>query len=266
MTRVRRALGTRAVGHTGTLDPFATGLLVLVVGGATRLARFVEAGRKEYTATVRLGWRTTTDDLTGQPIDQPYAGPWPDHATVARALADLAGMRMQRPPPYSAKRIAGRRSYDLARAGAVTELQPVPIDVHGIELARYDPPIVDIRAVVGPGTYIRAIARDLGQALGTGGHLEALRRVRVGPFRVEDAIPLGQVDSHARLLAPRELVADLPRVAVAPPDAVRIRHGQAVGAGAEPGQLAALVDGDVLVAVAAGREGRWQPMVVLEAP
>jgi tRNA pseudouridine55 synthase len=267
VARVRRIMRTRAVGHTGTLDPFATGLLVIVLGAATRLARFVEAERKTYLAEAVLGQRTTTDDRTGDPVgpaQQPVA--WPTEDQVRAALAGFLGRSLQRPPAFSAKRVGGERSYRLARRGEAVELAPVPIEVSAIELVAYHPPALAFRATVGPGTYLRALARDLGEVLGTGAHLTALRRERVGAHRVEDAVPLEALTPETPLRAPLELVGHFPAVAIDAETAGRVRHGQSIGGG-EPGSdgPVALVDGGALVAVAEPRDGRWQPVVVLSA-
>lgn len=260
---VRRALGVRAVGHTGTLDPFATGLLVMVVGSATRLARFVEAADKEYDATARLGQETTTDDATGEPVGVEHRGPWPDRDAVEAALAGLTGRQPQRPPVFSAKRVAGVRSYARARAGESVQLPPVDVEVHRLDLTEYAPPVVRFRAVVGPGAYLRAIARDLGRALATGGHLAELRRVRVGAFDVRDAMVPERIDARTRLLAPGALLAGWRQVPLGPDDVRRVGHGQPVGDAPDEGSMAALVAGSDVVAVARSQAGRWQPVVVL---
>jgi tRNA pseudouridine55 synthase len=199
VARVRKLFHTRAVGHTGTLDPFATGLLVLVLGAATRLARWAERRRKVYRATVRLGQTTTTDDLTGALVSERTPGEWPSLEAVGKALAALTGLQQQRPPAYSAKLIGGVRSYRLARRGgggrgAAVEPAPVAVTVHRLVLVEYRPPLVTLRAEVSPGTYLRAVGRDLGEALGTGAHLTELRREQVGSWRVDEAHPLAGTD------------------------------------------------------------------------
>jgi tRNA pseudouridine55 synthase len=260
---VRRRFGTKAVGHTGTLDPFATGLLVLVIGRATRLARFVEATDKVYAATACLGVRTDTDDATGEPLGPAHEGPWPSRDEVERTLATLVGEQEQVPPAFSAKKVAGRRSYALARQGVATELAPVPVTVHGLELVAYEPPMVGFLSRVGPGTYVRAIGRDLGARLGTGAHLTALRRERVGAFDVGRAARLDALTGREQLLAPLELVAELPTVELTADDVGAIGHGRAVGSEVAQGARAALVADGRLIAVAEERGGRWQPVVVL---
>jgi tRNA pseudouridine55 synthase len=266
---VRRRLGVRAVGHTGTLDPFATGLLILLLGGATRLARFLSGRPKRYLATVRLGVRTTTDDLTGAVVAQvPEAG-LPHQARVLEELAAFYGPQLQRPPLYSAKHVEGERSYRRARRGEAVELAPVTITIHRIEPVEYRAPDLRFRAEVSAGTYLRSIARDLGDRLGVGAHLTALRREAIGSIEVEQAIPLQRVGPDAVLPA-HEVLADLPRVEL--DDAARkaVAHGQAVVDGRAAGQrgsgAVALLAGGALVAVARQDNGWLHPTVVLEAP
>lgn len=262
--RVRRACGTRAVGHTGTLDPFATGLLVVLVGRATRLARFVEAASKSYVATARLGFRTDTDDLTGTPLGSPVDVSGINAADLATRLAALAGPQRQRPPAYSAKRVAGERSYELARRGQAVVLAEVPVTVHQVDLVAWTPPEATFRAVVSAGTYIRALARDLGDALGVGGHLTALRRESIGSLRVEDAIPLHAVVPGVPLLPARRVLADLPAVELDAADRAAVRHGRAVRGERPGGETVVLASGDDVVAVARADDGWLRPTVVLE--
>jgi tRNA pseudouridine55 synthase len=267
--RVRRACGTRAVGHTGTLDPFATGLLVVLVGRATRLARFVEASSKSYIATARLGLRTDTDDLTGTPLGPPVdasgiAASGIDEGAVRTALAALAGPQQQRPPAYSAKRVEGERSYRLARRGHAVELAEVPVTVHRIELIAWAPPDATFRAVVSAGTYVRALARDLGEMLGVGAHLTALRRDAIGSLRVEDAVPLADVEPGVALLPTRRILAHLPAVELGAEERAAVRHGRAVRGERPAGETVVLASGEDVVAVALADEGWLRPTVVLE--
>ncbi len=268
VARVRRIFGIRAVGHSGTLDPFATGLLVLLLGRATRLARFVEAVPKTYRAVARLGSRTDTDDRTGATLGQPVDPRCLDEVAVRAAIAGLAGERRQRPPAYSAKRIGGERSYRLARRGQAVELAEVPVTVHRIELLEWCAPDVAFRATVSAGTYVRALARDLGEALQVGGHLVELRREAIGRLKVEDAVPLERLEPGTPLVPLRIVLGDLPAVALDEAEQAAVRHGRAVadrwgGGGAGPDPVALLADDDV-VAVARREEGRLQPVVVLE--
>ena len=211
--RARRALGTRRVGHFGTLDPFASGLLALGVGPATRLAPFCVGHPKTYRATVRLGERSDTDDSEGA-IEATPPVPIPDRAAVERATAAWVGTVPQVPPAYSAKHVDGRRAYALARAGETVTLAAATVRIDAIEIERYAWPELEILVRCGPGTYLRALARDLGEELGTGGHCSALRRIASGPFRVEDAIAwsaLAKPEVARAALAPAwRAVADRP--------------------------------------------------------
>lgn len=266
--RVRRVLGTRAAGHTGTLDPFATGLLVVLVGRATRLARFVEGQSKTYLATARLGLRTDTDDLTGRIIETSAESEPVSEGRVRGALAGFLGTQLQRPPEYSAKHVGGERSYQKARRGETVDLAPVSVTVHRIELVEYRPPLLTFRVAVSAGTYIRAIARDLGDRLGVGAHLAGLRRETIGSLRVEDAVTLGSLGKDAVIPAHKAL-ATLPMVELAPADRLAVVHGRAVvdsGAAGPRGSgdtVVLLRDGELL-AVARAENGWLHPSVVLE--
>ncbi|HKU60802.1 MAG TPA: tRNA pseudouridine(55) synthase TruB [Gemmatimonadales bacterium] len=263
--RVRRALRIRSAGHTGTLDPFATGLLVVLLGRATRLARFVEAQAKTYHAIARLGVRTDTDDRTGvvleeQPLERL------EEQDVRRALEGFLGPGRQRPPAYSAKHLDGERSYRRARRGEAVAPAEVGVTVHAVEWLRWVPPELEFRITASAGTYIRALARDLGAALGVGGHLSALRREAIGGLRVEDAVPLDAVGPGS-VQSPVSVLGHLPAV---PLDAVgrgHAVHGRTVPeAAGEPGALARLMAGEELVAVARREPVGWQPVVVLGTP
>lgn len=263
VAHVRRTFRLRAVGHTGTLDPFATGLLIVLLGRATRLARFLEPLAKRYRAVARLGVRTDTDDLTGREIDRVEAGEWPAEAEVARVMAGMTGRIEQRPPAYSAKHVDGQRSHQLARRGESPRLAAVSVDVRRFVLARYEPPEVQFVAEVSTGTYVRALARDLGDELGVGAHLTSLRREAIGPFEVAAAVPLDDVRADSRLLSPAELLGHLPAVKLSDAEATDVGHGrQVVREGAEG--RARLMVGAALVAVGEARETGWQPIVVLE--
>ena len=260
--RVRRVLRTRAVGHTGTLDPFATGLLVVLVGRATRLARFVESESKTYLATARLGVATDTDDRTGTPLGEPADISAVSESAVRAALDGFLGEQRQRPPRYSAKHVDGERSYRLARRGVVVDPAETAVTVHGIELVRFAAPELDFRATVSAGTYVRALARDLGERLGVGAHLTGLRREAIGSLRVEDAAPLDRLDAAA-VLPPRAALGHLPPLELDEPARVAVSHGRAVAAEAGVQGDVALVHGGELVAVARAEDGWARPSVVL---
>lgn len=226
---VRRALGTRRVGHFGTLDPFATGLLVCGVGPATRLASHATAHVKTYLATFRLGWTSSTDDVEGDLAPVPEATP-PDRAAVERALEGWIGAVEQTPPAFSAKHVAGERAHARARRGEPVLLQPVAVEIRSIGIERYRWPDLEVRVECGPGTYVRALARDLGEALGTGGYCHSLRRLRSGPFEVGAAIAWDELGPAAAgaLRSAAEAVADLPRVELGPAEAGAAASGRAV--------------------------------------
>ncbi len=262
---VRRQLGTRSVGHAGTLDPFATGLLVVLVGRATRLARFVEAMTKRYDAVVRLGAATDTDDLTGTMTEQWDGTTWPTIGAVDEALQAFVGESRQRPPAYSAKHVDGVRSHALARAGVAVELESVAVQVHEMVLRNYSPPDVEFTATVGRGTYVRAIARDLGEHLGTGAHCAALRRTATGGFEVARAIAPHDA-SAAALVPPADLVPHLPRRELTADELRAVGFGRAVPIEAQlRGTIALVANDGRLVAVAEARDDDLaHPVVVLE--
>ncbi|HKT59746.1 MAG TPA: tRNA pseudouridine(55) synthase TruB [Gemmatimonadales bacterium] len=260
--RVRRVLATRAVGHTGTLDPFATGLLVALVGRATRLARFVEAEPKEYLATARLGVATDTDDLTGAPLGPAVEVGHLDEDAVRDALATFVGEQSQRPPRYSAKHVDGERSYRLARRGKGVDPAEAAVTVHRAELVRWSAPDATFRVTVSPGTYVRAIARDLGQRLGVGAHLTMLRREAIGALSVDDAVPLERL-TPAALLPVRAVLRHLPAVELDEPAREAVSHGRSVPAANGPEGHVALLHAGEVVAVAQGADGWLRPAVVL---
>jgi tRNA pseudouridine55 synthase len=265
VARARRMLRERAVGHTGTLDPFATGLLVLLVGRGTRVARFVEQQAKTYLATARLGYNTSTDDLTGETVGAVEAVVAVNTEHVRRALAEMVGSQLQQPPAYSAKKVAGERSYHRARRGEAVELAPVPVTIHRIDLLDYTAPLVTFRAVVTAGTYLRAMARDLGERLGTGAHLVALRREAIGDLKLEDAIEADAISAD-HLLPLRTVLNHMPVVELDAAERVLVSHGRAI-TGAAPGtDPVLLVQGSELVAVARIEGERLHPVVVLGEP
>lgn len=257
----RRSLGERRIGHAGTLDPFATGLLVLLVGRATRLLPFVDGEPKVYEATIRFGIETTTDDLTGEPLREASL---PDLEAIARALPSLTGEIEQMPPAYSAKQVGGRRAHAAARRGEPLELRPVQVVVHEWRLGSLDG--ADLRATIvcGGGTYVRALARDLGRATGSAAHLAALRRVRSGRFDVADAIPVERLrEARPTLRPPLDALGSL-SLETLDEDAIRrVTRGMPVPAHTA-GERAVLVDeAHEVVAVAERQGASWQPRVVL---
>ena len=257
--RIRATLGGVRAGHAGSLDPFATGLLPVCVGRATRLVRFVAAGAKRYRARVCFGQATDTDDGTGQPLGAPAA--CPEASAIERVLPEFLGEIDQVPPRYSAKQVGGRRAYRLARAGRPVRLAPSRVRVDELRLLGYDGKVAEFACQVGPGTYIRALARDLGERLGGAAHLAALRRTGVGPFEVSAAARLDGLPDRdavtARLLDPLAALTGIPRLLVSEEEAGLLGHGRLIPYGAAvedadkaPGPPS---DGEVRCAVASLR-------------
>jgi tRNA pseudouridine55 synthase len=252
VARARRALGTRKIGHAGTLDPMATGLLVLGVEGATRLLTYMVGLDKTYRATVRLGAATDTDDADGETVQTTDASALSSEA-IARGVTALTGRISQVPSTYSAIKVAGRRAYDLARAGEDVQLKAREVTVSRFEVLseRREPNgaggvFVDVGVVVdcSSGTYVRSLARDLGTALGVGGHLTSLRRTRIGPFEVDGAAGVDSL-AGAALIGPADAAAAvLGRFAVTAEQARDLRHGKRLHGLAEqlPSDPAAAID------------------------
>ncbi len=266
VARTRRALGIRRIGHTGTLDPFATGLLLLCIGVATRLVEYFHRLSKTYEATLRLGEETTTHDPEGEVCRRSQA--WRDlrREDVAEVLRSHVGRLEQRPPVYSAKRVGGRRAHRLARQGAEPSLAPVIVHVHRLEATDFQPPELHLRARVSTGTYVRALARDLGRALGCGAHLVALRRTEIGPFHVGDALSEDRLDEAGPgcrgWLSLSEATAWLPRRELDEAEAEGVRHGRSVPAREVGDGVVALVRDGRLLAVAERRQDVLQPRKV----
>ncbi len=270
---VRRAYRLRRVGHTGTLDPFATGVLPVCLGRATRLARFLTGHDKAYRATVRLGFATDTDDLTGRRLGEalPVGASLADVDAAARRFL---GRQEQLPPAFSAKQVGGQRLYARARRGESVERRAAWVSFHAIEVVSYEPPDMVLDVACSAGAYVRALARDLGAALGTGGHLAALRRTRSGPFDLSQAVGLADLDGDPRRLVPlAELLPDLPAVRLEGRQAEAVRHGRALPKALiandlelEPeGRVRLLDEAGELLALAVLRlpEGLLQPDIVL---
>ncbi|HVH66563.1 MAG TPA: tRNA pseudouridine(55) synthase TruB [Gemmatimonadales bacterium] len=261
---VRCALGTDRVGHLGTLDPFAAGLLVILAGRATRLAAFAAGWDKTYEGVIRLGVATTTDDATGKPLATSEGWRELDRERVEQALARFRGGYDQRPPVYSAVKIAGERAYRRARRGEPVAPPSRRVDVTELELVRVELPDVVFRATVSGGTYVRSLARDVGATLGCGAHLAALTRTRVGPYRLAEAIAPETVTARD-LRDPAELVAGLPRRELDEAGRDAVIHGRPIpaGDGAAGSGHVALFSGGHLVAVAVRVGDLLKPRVVV---
>jgi tRNA pseudouridine55 synthase len=232
--RVRRLTGQRKVGHAGTLDPMATGVLLLCLGQATRVAEYLMAGRKRYRAIVRLGVSTDTYDAGGTVTQSVESFHLPQDQLVD-ALGALQGVIQQIPPPYSAIRQKGQRLYELARRGIAVQAPPRMVEIDTLDLVTWEPPHLTLEVTCSPGTYVRSLAHDLGQMLGVGGHLSALTRLASGKWRLEDAITLDdlqrevEVGHWVHLLHPLDAaLQDFDRVDLSVDLAQQVIHGQAI--------------------------------------
>ncbi len=267
---LRRASGQRRIGHAGTLDPMATGVLLVCMGQATRLSEYLMAGRKRYAAEIRLGIVTDTDDAEGEVVAEAD----PSDVTLAeieRALGAFRGEIAQVPPMYSALKREGVALHKLARQGVELELEARPVTIYALNLVTWQPPMLGVTVECSKGTYIRALARDLGQALGCGAHLAKLARTASGAFMLEQAVPLDELVASLQegtweqhLIAMEAALARFPSYTVSAEDAARLRQGQQIslpeqGAGAEV--VKALDPDGALVALLRYDEGtgRWQP-------
>jgi len=284
VARVRRLAGTRRVGHAGTLDPMATGVLIVGVEKATRLLGYLSLTEKEYAATIRLGQSTTTDDAEGEPAGGASAAGI-TRAALDAGVAKLTGDIWQVPPGVSAIKVGGQRAYKLTRAGAAPELAARPVTVHEFAIAgsRIEGDFLDVDATIrcSSGTYIRALARDLGRALGTGGHLTVLRRTSVGPYTIAQARTLDLLSERLVLTPLAEAAAAaFPRVDLTEDDSRRLAHGARIPAPAPPEApapaapaarpthaadetpLAAFAPDGTLVALVTPDSGRLRPLAV----
>jgi tRNA pseudouridine55 synthase len=259
VARVRRARDGVRTGHTGTLDPFATGLLLVALGRATRLIRFLPSEPKVYRAGIAFGTATDTDDATGGVVEE---GAVPEEHVVRNAIGQLTGTLEQLPPSYSARHVDGRRAYAIARTGATPVLSPTTVTVDAWSIEGFAGSTLTAEITCSSGTYIRALARDLGRLCGSAAHLASLRRTRIGPFDVRDAIVPDEA-ADARPIPSADALVGMPRQVVASDDVVKVNHGRPVAA-REPGDHAALIDAQGELLAIAIRDGEWwQPRVVM---
>jgi tRNA pseudouridine55 synthase len=268
---IRRGTGIRRAGHTGTLDPRASGVLVVLVGPAVRLSEYVSASDKRYQATIRLGTSTDTYDSEGSITGSSSV----EEISVAQfeeILHQFVGEINQVPPPYSAVKIKGRKAYEMARKGEVVKLEPRTINVYSLELLEWDPPEAVVDVFCSSGTYVRSLANDLGSALGCGAHLIGLRRTKSGRFTLRDAVPLRRLqesfqagDWYKYLIPAAEALSDWPLIELTPDEVELVRHGHRIPANeaseewaravSQQGDLVALVEFDVDTT-------EWQPRKV----
>lgn len=267
---VRKAARIRGVGHAGTLDPFASGLLLVLLGSATRLSEYFLGMEKEYEATVHLGVETASHDRDGEIVSEASGWKEVDADELEAALAGLRGRISQRPPAYSAKKIRGEAAHRRVRRGEKVELGPVEVEVHDLKVLEMDLPRVRLGVRCSSGTYIRALARDLGRSLNVGGHLSTLRRTRIGPFKVTSSLPLDSLSGleaiQTNLIPPALALAHFPSFEVRPEEAARICQGQFLPIPhteiPEGTPVRVLLEGDLL-AVAAREGDQLRPRKVL---
>jgi tRNA pseudouridine55 synthase len=258
---IERLVRPDKAGHAGTLDPLARGVLVICVGRATRLIQYVQRMPKQYRATFLLGRRSETDDVESQVVE--IAGAPPSRAALERALPAFMGEIQQRPPAYSAIKIAGRRAYQLARRGEQVQLASRPVTIHRLDMIRYEYPQLELDVECGSGTYIRALGRDLAAALGTAAVMSALERTAIGHFTIDGAVSLDELSAETlpqHLQPAATAVADLARIELNDPQQEEIRHGRpialpvSVGAGRSSaagitGEVAAMNSAGELIAL-----------------
>lgn len=278
VAKLRRILRTRRIGHTGTLDPFATGVLVVCVNRATRLSQFLTADDKEYVATMRLGFATDTGDFTGEPVSPAADASHITPEQVQEALAPFRGRIRQIPPMYSAKKVGGVRLHEMARRGEEIEREPIEIEIKELELIADDAGVrsqeFTFRVVCSSGTYVRTLAEDIGKRLGVGAHLTRLRRTRAGDRSLDQAVTLEQLGELAeanligKVLIPMAEALGLPEIKLDTGESQAIAHGRPVRRSGnwKTGTWAKLCNEDrQLLAIADYDASRsvWQPRVVL---
>lgn len=267
---VRRGLDLRRVGHTGTLDPRASGVLLLCLGRATRLSEYLSESPKRYQALIHFGRATDTYDAEGRVVEE--SGRSPTRREIERALEDFLGRQSQQPPAYSAIKIKGEPAYAAARRGEAPELQARQVTMHELVLRRYQPPRLELEVYCSAGTYVRSLAHDLGRAVGTGAYLAELRRTHVGSFGLDRAVPLAEVEraleagSWPELMVPAaEALPDWPLLRVEGSELEGLRHGRQIAAEEGSQGLARAVNaqGELVAVIEASPGGEfWQPRKV----
>jgi tRNA pseudouridine55 synthase len=258
------------IGHAGTLDPLATGVLIVCVGAATRLVEYIQRMDKEYLAEFTLGAASDTDDALGQITPTPPVPPIPDQRAIESALRTFVGEILQTPPQFSAAKRDGRRAYKLARRGEEFSLSAKPVQIHAIELLGFQFPELRLRIHCGKGTYIRSIARDLGAVLGCGGYVRSLRRTRIGPFLAQNALQLDHLAADTLPFLPLEqALSDLPRISLQADLALRFCQGQKLsgltgpaGAGFTTVEVVVTDAGNRLLGIGHWSEGTLSPAKV----
>jgi tRNA pseudouridine55 synthase len=264
VNRVQRLVKPHKVGHCGTLDPLATGVLVIALGPATRLVEYVQRMTKTYRGTFLLGKRSDTEDIEGQ-VAELSAPPIPSREQLETAIPQFLGTIQQTPPAFSALKVAGQRSYDLARRGQPAELAPRPVEIHALEILRYSYPELELQIRCGSGTYIRSLGRDLARAVGTEAVMSALRREAIGPFDVAngfgcDRLTMESIRQH--LLPPIMALGDMPRIVVSEQELQRLSLGQSVAPSEKVAAhelVAVNAVGELLAVLQPDSRGTWKP-------
>ncbi len=271
VARLKRIYNGKKAGHAGTLDPLASGILPIAFGEATKTVPYVQDGEKGYRFTVLWGVETNTDDADGTPVATSEIVP--ERAAIEALLPRFIGVVEQRPPAFSAIKIAGERAYDLARDGQVVEIAPRAVTIHELVVSAHEGTSTTFETRCGKGTYVRAIARDLGRALGCYGHVTALRRTRVGPFVEADSVALDALEEAETAVAALRRVeaglGELTRILVDRTDAARLRRGQSMllrGADAPPEGEAYAACSGVVIAIGAVQNGELVPARVFNLP
>jgi tRNA pseudouridine55 synthase len=274
VNRVQRLVKPHKVGHAGTLDPLASGVLVVCLGPATRLIEYVQRMPKRYLATFLLGRQSDTEDMEGMVVEIPHP-PIPTEPEVRAALPSFLGCIQQLPPAYSALKVEGKRAYDLARQGETPDLKPRPIEVHSIDLIEYAYPQLTLDIRCGSGTYVRSLGRDIARALGTEAVMSALTRTEIGPFQVSQALSGDDITPQSidrAFIPPQMALGTMPTFKVSEQDEAFLRNGRqierrdigsAIGSQTEQEQIALLTSsGRLLAIVVPGGPNLWQPRIV----
>ena len=254
LSRVKRILGIKKAGHTGALDPMATGLLPLCFGQATKVSQFLLESDKQYLADIRLGQTTTSGDADGDVLDEREV-PALTREQIEAVLEPFRGSIEQIPPMVSALKHKGKRLHELARAGIEVERKPRSVTIHKLDLLDFDEQRLTVRVACSKGTYIRSLAMDIGETIGCGAHLSALRRERSGPFSLEKAISLDALsdlsmdDARALLIAPDLALSDLPSIELAPEQTTALRHGQPVRMKEAQAELVRIYSGEEFIGI-----------------
>jgi tRNA pseudouridine55 synthase len=271
VNRVQRLVRPHKVGHAGTLDPLATGVLVVAIGPATRLVEYVQRMPKTYQGTFLLGRASDTEDVEGHVSELPNAAV-PSRENVVTAIPQFLGTIEQRPPAYSALKVAGMAAYKLARRGEAVELAPRSVEIHSIELVRYEYPELELRVQCGGGTYIRSLGRDLAESLGTGAVMSALRRSAIGPFTADEAIDCESLSVPfipKNLLSPLLALGQLPQIELSNEQIARVSQGQTISAAYDQAadEIAAVDNrGQIVALLKPASDGKLAPLKCFTGP